>query len=243
MKRVVIIMTLLIAVFAANAQTVGGGGSKKYHSVKKTKTATNTTTKHKTFNRNVFQPEFTFMLNYAYAFAPQHSVGLTLGQNKLGKTPLGWYINLMTGFDFNFGTVGSVSEHGVYNGTVVPFFTGKEKRTRLSASLGMTVNMVIPLYFYMGVGYGYRSLTWEIVGGDWMTYEPMSFAGANVDFGLMLNIKGFALSAGYSTINFQYHELKAGIGFIIKTKKKSVAMPAPDNPDNSNGSGNNTENN
>ena len=76
-----------------------------------------------------------------------------------------------------------------------------------------------------------------------MTYEPMSFAGANVDFGLMLNIKGFALSAGYSTINFQYHELKAGIGFIIKTKKKSVAMPAPDNPDNSNGSGNNTENN
>jgi hypothetical protein len=53
-----------------------------------------------------------------------------------------------------------------------------------------------------------------------MQYKPMSFKGANVDFGLIGNIKGFALSVGCSTINFQYYEVKLGIGGIFKMKKK-----------------------
>jgi hypothetical protein len=109
---------------------------------------------------------------------------------------------------------------GGVTGISVPFYSGKEKRTRLSASAGITVNLVIPLYFYAGVGYGYRSLDWETIDGQWMQYKPMSFKGANVDFGLIGNIKGFALSVGCSTINFQYYEVKLGIGGIFKMKKK-----------------------
>ena len=169
--------------------------------------------------RDSFQPEFMFLINYAYAAAPQHSVGLTIGQNKLGRTPVGWFVNLMTGFDFNFKTKDYVMEGGV-TGISVPFYSGKEKRTRLSASAGITVNLVIPLYFYVGVGYGYRSLDWETIDGQWMQYKPMSFKGANIDFGLIGNIKGFALSVGCSTINFQYYEVKLGIGGIFKMKKK-----------------------
>ena len=169
--------------------------------------------------RNSFHPELMFLVNYAYAAAPQHSVGLTIGQNKLGRTPVGWFLNLMTGFDFNLKNDGYVLEGGV-NGVSVPFFSGKEKRTRLSASVGLTVNLVIPLYIYAGVGFGYRSLDWETIDGEWMQYRPMSFKGANVDVGLIGNIKGFAISAGCSTINFQYFELKVGVGGIFKMKKK-----------------------
>ena len=225
MKRLFVIILLLAAFLVSNAQTVGGGGSARYQH-KKTSTAANRS--HRSSNRNVFRQEFMFMLNYAYANAPQHSVGLTIGQNKLGGTPLGWYINLMSGFNFNFSTQGQVGKGGAYDAVSVPFFSGKEQRTRLSASLGMTVNMVIPLYFYIGAGYGLRTLTWETVGGDWMTYSPTSYSGANVDMGFLFNIKGFAISAGYSTINFKYHEVKVGIGGIFKKKaKKPVATPAP----------------
>ena len=241
MKRLIIIVGLMLAILAVNAQTVGGSSSSKYQYNKSKSSTTTTNRSHRSSKRIVFQPEFTFLVNYAYANAPQHSVGITLGQNKLGKTPLGWYLSLMSGFNFNFGNGGTVGNGGVYNHVAVPFFTGKEQRTRLSGTVGLTVNMVIPLYFYAGVGYGYRSLTWETVGGDWMTYERTSFAGVNADFGFMFNIKGFALSAGYSTINFQYHEVKVGIGLIVKTgKKKSTA--APSNSSSSSGSSSNTEN-
>ena len=68
---------------------------------------------------------------------------------------------------------------------------------------------------YLGGGYGKREMQLEMGGGSWVRYAPTSFTGFSGNVGLFGSISGVTLSVGMNTINFNYVEVEAGIGFMF----------------------------
>ena len=50
---------------------------------------------------------------------------------------------------------------------------------------------------------------------SWYKNTDHSPTGVAAELGVILRLKGIALSAGYNTINFKYHQVTAGIGLIF----------------------------
>jgi hypothetical protein len=86
--------------------------------------------------------------------------------------------------------------------------------------------MVIPLYAYAGVGYAYRELNYQTNSGKWVHYDDNPCHYGNIELGLMGNIKGFTLQAGYSLLSRGAksdplaHEIKVGLGYTFPDIKK-----------------------
>lgn len=149
------------------------------------------------------------MFNYAGSNAPQHSFGLSYGQVKRW----GWYANFMLGTGFHY-----TDEIGDNH---MPY-TGRASRQRLSFTGGGIFRFYPWLGIYAGVGYGYRSLTWETQYYDiWVRIDSKAspLHGISMETGLMAYLKGFVLSAGISSIasgNGGFVEGKVGIGYMFK---------------------------
>ena len=206
MKRYLFFALCLCAFSFAQAQTFNYTGLEiKQEKVKK---------------KNVYEWDQFIMANYSPGFVrshTMHSFGLTYGRVKL----FGFYVNAMLGTGFNYGYAHS-SWYGRIN-DIYPFYTGKNSFNRASFTAGGIVRMVIPLYFYAGIGYGYHSYTKQISSGEWVRIEDSSVNhGMNWDMGLQGNIKGFTISAGYSVLtDYDYvtlHEVKIGLGYTFKVK-------------------------
>ena len=81
--------------------------------------------------------------------------------------------------------------------------------------------MGIPLYTYVGMGYGYRGLFYEAIDNKWFAVEGKHtvYHGITSEIGLIGNIKGFALSLGFSIITgidgTYYPEAKVGLGYCF----------------------------
>ena len=172
----------------------------------------------------------------AFPFSP--AVGLTIGMVK----NFGWYVNFMTGFGFHFddyaleGGWVYVRDDNMSNYTL-PFYTGESSKQTMSLTLGGIAKMgKAPVYLYFGMGWAYKSITFQTNKGEWVAYvsnpgnnwSPLhSFA---LEAGLIANIKGFALSVGYEPlIGFggphssknAAHEIKIGLGGMFDCKRRT----------------------
>ena len=162
------------------------------------------------------------MANAGLSSSPDYAFGLTYARVK----QFGFYVSAMSNFGFKFDS----DYNGYYDyfgwgfeGGIGPapiFYTGEIKYTRLEAAVGGVVRMGIPLYAYTGLGYGYRGIFGQTVNGKWVKYfdYDVVYHGAVWEIGLIGNIKGFAISAGYSLIaNSEscFHEAKIGIGYCF----------------------------
>lgn len=205
MKRYLLLTLCLCALSFAQAQTFNYSGLEiKQEKVRK---------------KNVYEWEQFVMVNYAPGFSdmrnPIHSFGLTYGRVKL----FGFYVNAMVSTGFHYGYK-DVSYREKISGTY-PFYTGKNSNNRASCVFGGIVRMVIPMYLYMGLGYGYQSYTRQISSGEWIMEEYYSATHSGIfDIGLQGNIKGFTISVGYDMLfgNRLYHEAKIGLGYTFKVK-------------------------
>lgn len=145
--------------------------------------------------------------NVAYSPQPQWSYGFKVGQVKVW----GWYFSAMSNFNFR----------GMYH----PFETEQTyglsdcKTIRLSAQAGLVYRPWKPVSLLLGVGYGYRTLTYKTVDGEWFAYPKRTFHGVDASLGVLFDIKGFALSAEAVTTNFQTIEARVGVGFCLPNKK------------------------
>lgn len=187
--------------------------------------------------KRTYEWENFILANYLYGQYQHHSVGVTYGRVKLG----GWYVNAAIGVDPNFhygyDYQGTEYDHHVYiNGQwEYPFYTGKVSRNQVLLSAGAIIRMVIPLYWYGGIGGCYLTRTYELANGKWAMLSPakMNYNGMNMVFetGLQGNIKGFTLSAGYLVmsdfVDHVQHELKVGIGYTFPDKKKQAKKAQP----------------
>ena len=154
-----------------------------------------------------------FTLNGSYGSSGIPMVGFTVGQ----YDKFGWFVTLMTGLDFEY-TGYQVVDHcrkDGYIGEILPFYS-PENNSKISAVSGMVggimrLNDVI--YAKAGVGYGMRSVAWQLWEGDYVTNDGFSAHGVDVSAGLLFDLNRFVLTLDGVTTNFHVFEGRLGLGY------------------------------
>ena len=102
------------------------------------------------------------------------------------------------------------------NGAGTPYYKeGVTTKARMSITAGYLRQIIKPLYAYIGAGYGNRVLAWETIDGELVKNTDHSASGVAAELGAIGRLGQFAVSVGFQTVNFKYHELSAGIGFFF----------------------------
>ena len=102
------------------------------------------------------------------------------------------------------------------NGTGTPYYKeGVTTKARMSITAGYLRQIIKPLYAYIGAGYGNRVLAWETIDGELVKNTDHSATGVAAELGAIGRLGQFAVSVGFQTVDFKYHELSAGIGFFF----------------------------
>ena len=102
------------------------------------------------------------------------------------------------------------------NGTGTPYYKeGVTTKARMTITAGYLRQIIKPLYAYIGAGYGNRILAWETIDGELVKNTDHSTTGVAAELGAIGRLGQFAVSVGFQTVNFKYHELSAGIGFFF----------------------------
>ena len=168
----------------------------------------------------VYKMRTMLMLNAGISDNKQPALGLTIA--RVGQ--FGYYANFMIGldnlhpsFDYHIDADGCLLD-GEYAG-ITPFYSGRRAVSRYSVTAGGMCRMGIPLFAYVGAGYGFRSETRELLNKQWVQVAGSLNHSAVVEAGLMGQIGNFTLLAGYSLFVGQqmrlYHEARVGIGYVI----------------------------
>lgn len=143
--------------------------------------------------------------------------GVTYGMSKLG----GWYASAMMGTGMHY------KYDGTFDGNSVPHLTGRMSRQALSLSAGGSIRIVIPLYFYAGLGYLYRTNTYETETGDWLLGKRFEWKEDSKHYflweaGFAGNIRGCRLSLGVVMSTWRWFDLgiKFGVGYMFPLRMK-----------------------
>lgn len=124
---------------------------------------------------------------------------------------IGGYINFRSNFKRGTSDYGCLSDGSIGNSGSI-WTTGREKMSRYNISAGLISRITNWLSLYAGAGYGTRTLLWEDIGGNWAKVEDFSYTGAAIDAGAVFTINDFAVSAGISSVAFDWCELSLGFG-------------------------------
>ncbi len=152
-------------------------------------------------------------LNASYGSSGIPMVGFTVGQ----YDKFGWFVTLMTGLDFDY-TGYQVVDHckkDGYIGDILPFYS-PESNSKISAVSGMVggiMRLNDAIYAKVGVGYGMRSVAWQLWEGDYGTNDGFSAHGVDVSAGLLFDLNRFVLTLDGVTTNFHIFEGRLGLGF------------------------------
>ena len=160
------------------------------------------------------------VLNYSLTFLGGTSnVGLTYARCKFG----GFYVSAMTGLEWNTANV---------EGTIDDYFvTNKKSHPRISFTVGGMIRVAKPVYAYAGAGYAYRELNYKTADDNWVRYRRGEYkmgSCADMEVGLIGNIKGFTLQFGYSILlseSGHANEIKFGVGYSFNSKKQKQKQP------------------
>ena len=145
------------------------------------------------------------------------SYGLMVGVVK----KFGWYLKAK--YDFkNQETITEYTSSGTDLQGIPMWFTGETASSRLAVTTGAMYRLTNPLYIYLGAGYGYKKLAWEIAEGEsgthsdkWAENKDDSATGIEADLGLVFRAKNFAITAGVQSNSFKYFEATLGIGIMF----------------------------
>jgi len=154
-----------------------------------------------------------FTLNGSYDSSGIPMVGFTVGQ----YSKFGWFVTLMTGLNFEY-TGYQVVDHckkDGYIGDILPFYS-PESNSKISAVSGMVggiMRLNDAIYAKAGVGYGMRSVAWQLWEGDYVTNDGFSAHGVDVGVGLLFDLKPFVITLDGVTTNFHVFEARLGLGF------------------------------
>lgn len=155
-------------------------------------------------------PKETFVtFNGAYSFMPQASFGFSVGQVK----HFGWFVSVMSNGNFSgFTYAEDCDGNGYTSEGYLPSYTGEKSKMRLSIIGGGMMRLSGPLCARVGVGYGNRTMLWQVSYGSWNRIKDSSFEGVDLSAGLQLNLSHFVVSLEAVTTQFQTVEGKLGLG-------------------------------
>ena len=150
-------------------------------------------------------------LNASYGNSGFPMVGFTVGQ----YDRFGWFVTLMTGLDFDYlgyQVVDHCQKDG-YIGNVLPFYNPEFKTSAVSGMVGGIMRMNDVVYAKAGIGYGMRSVAWQLWEGDYVTNDGFSAHGVDVSAGLLFDLSRFVITLDGVTTNFHVFEGRLGLGF------------------------------
>lgn len=145
------------------------------------------------------------------------SYGLMVGVVK----KWGWYLKAK--YDFKSQeTEAECTSLGTNPQGTPMWFTGETASSRMAITTGVMRRIAKPLYFYLGAGYGYKKLAWEMAQGEvgtssdkWAENTDETFTGVEADLGLVLRTGNVAFTAGLQSNSFKYFEATVGIGIMF----------------------------
>lgn len=149
-------------------------------------------------------------LNGSYGSSGIPMVGFTVGQ----YDKFGWFVTLMTGLDFEY-TGYQVVDHckkDGYIGDILPFYNPESKISAVSGMVGGLMRLNDLIYAKAGVGYGMRSVAWQLWEGDYVTNDGFSAHGVDVSAGLLLDLNPVVITLDGVTTNFHLFEARVGLG-------------------------------
>ena len=150
-------------------------------------------------------------LNASYGNSGIPMVGFTVGQ----YDKFGWFVTLMTGLDLDYmgyQVVDHCKKDG-YIGTILPFYNPVSKTSAVSGVVGGIMQLSDAIYAKAGVGYGMRSVAWQLWEGDYVTNDGFSAHGVDISAGLLFDLSRFVLTIDGVTTNFHVFEGRVGLGF------------------------------
>ena len=150
-------------------------------------------------------------LNGSYGSSGIPMVGFTVGQ----YDKFGWFVTLMTALDFDYmgyQVVDHCKKDG-YIGEILPFYNPESKISAVSGMVGGIMRLNEMIYAKAGVGYGMRSVAWQLWEGEYVTNDGFSAHGVDVGAGLLLDLNRFVLTLDGVTTNFHVFEGRLGLGF------------------------------
>lgn len=169
------------------------------------------------------RPPMRFFAGYSYSM--EAPFGLTIGGV---WDKYGWYGRFKTNLSFEEFTYQCTNEGVIQN-------TFPNQSYRLNKNIDKEINTLVgtagflfkitsSIYTSVGVGYGQRSLIYPFVLTDYQTGKEEEVWCKNIDAStkgmaaevdLWIRFNSFFISAGCHSINFEYIDLNAGIGFIF----------------------------
>lgn len=150
-------------------------------------------------------------LNGSYGNSGIPMVGFTVGQ----YDKFGWFVTLMTALDFDYmgyQVVDHCKKDG-YIGDILPFYNPESKISAVSGMVGGLMRLNDAIYVKAGVGYGMRSVAWQLWEGDYVTNDGFSAHGVDVSAGFLFDLNRFVLTLDGVTTNFHIFEGRLGLGF------------------------------
>jgi len=124
---------------------------------------------------------------------------------------------------FDFGSAPTTlkcNDDGVLSGGdfdgQTPFYNeGTKKKSRFSITAGYIYRLSKPIYGFVGLGYGQRTLAWQTTDGEWAKNTDHSASGIAAEIGGILRFGRVGISLSYQTIKFKYHEAGLGLGLFF----------------------------
>ena len=150
-------------------------------------------------------------LNGSYGSSGIPMVGFTVGQ----YDKFGWFVTLMTGLDFDYmgyQVVDHCRRDG-YIGNILPFFNPESKISAVSGMVGGLMRLNDAIYVKAGLGYGMRSVAWQLWEGNYVTNDGFSAHGVDASAGFLFDLNRFVLTIDGVTTNFHVFEGRLGLGF------------------------------
>lgn len=127
----------------------------------------------------------------------------------------GGYVKVKYSFSGQ-STDASCTDDGVIEGTSsTAWFTGEKQNSRFTVTAGALYRVALPFYFYAGIGYGSKTLAWEMVDGRWAEAADHTYKGLESEAGAIYRIKNVAFSVGVQNNSFKYWESTIGVALMF----------------------------
>lgn len=175
--------------------------------------------------------EHFLVANYAFTFDKTHNIGLTYGWCKVA----GVYVNMMLGLNgFHYKADGHIEDRWDYMNSWYGGYgrqlTNHRSTQRISIVPGAMFRLANSVYLNFGVGYAFRSLTFQATNGDWIRLgHEGDQHNIAAQLGIVGKVRGCSLMASYSGFGLgkmseEYYsgwhsEIMIGVGVALEGKK------------------------
>ncbi|NBW37133.1 MAG: hypothetical protein EBR30_19345 [Cytophagia bacterium] len=165
------------------------------------------------------------------SYAPGTYAGLGISMGGLTNKGALYFTGRFSGNSFGEVSIYEMTDaDGIDDDFWIWQYTGNYEYRRGSFLLGYMANLGgdldgTSIHGYFGIGYGYAHYMYEYeqigdsgtsYGYEWIKYTDVSKSSVEAEFGMLVDLNGFNLSIGYSTLAFSEGMLTFGVGLSFK---------------------------